>query len=219
MKRIRYTNLSYSYNSKQLLKNINLEICSKDKVLLLGPSGCGKSTLVKLLMRYLEIPFGMISINNMDINHYNLDNLRSNITYISQQEFLFSDTLYNNITLGKDYSKEEVEKVIELTLVNELVDNNSLSYDQLVEENGLNFSGGERQRIILARSILKKSDVYIFDEALSQVDIEKERKILKNIFRYLKDKIIIVISHRYDNNDLFNRVIRLKDGVLHEEKL
>ncbi len=219
LKRIRYTNLSYSYNSKQLLRNINLEICSKDKVLLLGPSGCGKSTLVKLLMRYLEIPFGMISINNMDINHYNLDNLRSNITYISQQEFLFSDTLYNNITLGKDYSKEEVEKVIELTLVNELVDNNSLSYDQLVEENGLNFSGGERQRIILARSILKKSDVYIFDEALSQVDIEKERKILKNIFRYLKDKIIIVISHRYDNNDLFNRVIRLKDGALHEEKL
>ena len=217
LKKIKYQNLSYSYNSKPLLKNINLIINSKDKILLLGPSGCGKSTLVKLLMRYLEIPFGMISINNMDINHYNLDSLRSNITYISQQEFLFSDTLYNNITLGKDYSKEEVDKVIKLTLVNELVDNNSLSYNQLVEENGLNFSGGERQRIILARSILKKSDIYIFDEALSQIDILKERKILKNIFEYLKDKIIIIISHRYDNNDLFNRIIKLEGGILSEE--
>ena len=219
LKKIKYKNLSYSYNSKPLLKNINLEIKAKDKVFLLGTSGSGKSTLVKLLMRYLEVSFGMLDINNVDINHYNLDNLRNNITYISQQEFLFSDTLYNNITLGKDYNEEEVLKVMKLTLVNEFIDNNSLSYNQLVEENGLNFSGGERQRIILARSILKKSDIYIFDEALSQIDIEREEKILKNIFSYLKDKIIIVISHRYDNKGLFNRIIRLKDGEISEEKL
>ena len=171
-----------------------------------------------MLMRYIDVPFGNISINDIDINHYHLDTLRSKITYVSQQEFLFTDTVYNNIVLGKDYDRQEVENVLKLSLVDEFAANNPLSYNQLVEENGFNFSGGERQRIILARSLLKISDVYIFDEALSQIDIKRERKIIKNIFKYLKDKTIIIISHRYDNKDLFNRVIELSEGKLNEEK-
>lgn len=209
---IEYKNISYSYNSKKLLNNVNLTIKHKDKLFLYGPSGTGKSTFVKMLMRYIEMPFGYISINNIDINHYHLDVLRNNITYVSQQEYLFNDTIYNNITLGRDASKEEVEKVIKIVHLNEV-----LKTDRLVEENGFNFSGGERQRIILARSILKKSDIYIFDEALSQIDVVRERDILLNIFKYLKDKTIIVISHRFDNKDLFERVIRIEKGSIYEE--
>lgn len=103
---------------------------------------------------------------------------------------------------------------MKLTYTNEIG-----TIDTLVEENGFNFSGGERQRIILARSILKESDIYIFDEALSQIDIEKERKILINIFKYLKNKTIIVISHRFNNKDLFKRIIKVEKGVIFEEKL
>lgn len=207
-----YKNLNYSYNSKKLLDNINLTIKHKDKIFLYGPSGTGKSTFVKMLMRYIEMPFGYISINNIDINHYHLDILRNNITYVSQQEYLFNDTIYNNITLGREVNKEEVEKVIKIVHLNEV-----LKTDRLVEENGFNFSGGERQRIILARSILKISDIYIFDEALSQIDVVRERDILLNIFKYLKDKTIIVISHRFDNKDLFKRVIRIEKGSIYEE--
>lgn len=213
-----FKNLNYSYNNKLILKNINLKITPKDKVFIYGPSGTGKSTFVKLLMRYLEAPYGTITINNIDINHYHLDILRNQITYVSQQEFLFTDTLYNNITLNKDYKEETVEKIMKLTLVNEF-SKDMTTTNQLVEENGFNFSGGERQRIILARTLLKESSIYIFDEALSQIDIERERKILNNIFKYLKDKIVIMISHRFDNKDLFNRVFEIKDGNLYEEKL
>ena len=211
---ILYKNLSYSYNSKKLLNNINFKIKYKDKIFLYGPSGTGKSTFVKLLMRYIEMPFGYISINNIDINHYHLDILRNNITYVSQQEYLFNDTLYNNITLGREIDKNEIEKVVKMLYLNEVG-----SLNRMVEENGFNFSGGERQRIILARSVLKKSSIYIFDEALSQIDVIKERDILINIFKYLKDKTIIVISHRFDNKDLFERIIRIEKGSIYEEKL
>ena len=211
---ILYKNLSYSYNSKKLFNNINFKIKYKDKIFLYGPSGTGKSTFVKLLMRYIEMPFGYISINNIDINHYHLDILRNNITYVSQQEYLFNDTLYNNITLGREIDKNEIEKVVKMLYLNEVG-----SLNRMVEENGFNFSGGERQRIILARSVLKKSSIYIFDEALSQIDVIKERDILINIFKYLKDKTIIVISHRFDNKDLFERIIRIEKGSIYEEKL
>lgn len=211
---ILYKNLSYSYNSKKLFNNINFKIKYKDKIFLYGPSGTGKSTFVKLLMRYIEMPFGYISINNIDINHYHLDILRNNITYVSQQEYLFNDTLYNNITLGREIDKNEIDKVVKMLYLNEVG-----SLNRMVEENGFNFSGGERQRIILARSVLKKSSIYIFDEALSQIDVVKERDILINIFKYLKDKTIIVISHRFDNKDLFERIIRIEKGSIYEEKL
>lgn len=209
-----YRNLTYSYNGKILLNHVNLKIHAGDKIFLYGPSGVGKSTLVKLLMRYIEVPFHCLSINGIDINHYHLDVLRKNITYVSQQEFLFNDTVYNNIKLYGDYQKEEIKKVMKISLIDEVADPN-----KLVEENGFNFSGGERQRIILARSILKKSDIYIFDEAFSQIDVGREKKILLNLFEYLKNKTIIVISHRFDNKELFDRILFLKNGQVNEEKL
>jgi ABC-type bacteriocin/lantibiotic exporter with double-glycine peptidase domain len=211
-----YKNLTYAYTSTNLFTNLNLTIKNGTKLLITGSSGSGKSTLVKMLMRYIEIPFGMLSINKIDINHYHLEVLRNNITYLAAQEFLFTATLYDNIVMNREVDNETLATVCKLTLVDEIVNNDKLGYQKLVEENGFNFSSGERQRIIMARTLLKPSDIYIFDEALSGVDIDKERLILTNIFAYLKDKTIIVISHRFNNKDLFDKVLTLENGVIND---
>lgn len=210
-----FKNLTYKIGTNYLFKNLNLEIKKGQKILISGPSGSGKSTLVKMLMRYIDIPSGMLFISNIDINHYHLENIRKNITYVSSYEYLFTDTLRNNICLFKDVAEKELEEVINLTLVNE-IKNNDL--ETLIEENGFNFSSGERQRIILARSLLRKSNIYIFDEAFGQIDISREKKILENIFKYLEGKTIIVISHRFNNKKLFDRVLRIESGVIIENK-
>lgn len=216
---IEYTNLNYSYNSHKLFNNLNLTIKYGEKILLCGPSGSGKSTLVKILMRYIEIPFNEVSINNIDINHYHIDKLRNNITYVSQQEFLFTNSIYNNIVMNREISEAKLEKISKITLVDKIIEKDNLKYQALVEENGFNFSGGERQRIVLARSLLKESDIYIFDEALNQIDIDSEKIILSNIFKYLKGKTIIVISHRFNNQELFDRIININKGKIDEIKL
>lgn len=209
--------LNYQIGSKKIFKNLNLEIVSGEKILLCGESGSGKSTLVKMLMRYIQTEFGNITISNIDINHYHLENLRTNITYVSSNEYLFTNTIKKNIML-KEEDEEEFLKVCDTCLLNDIIKDNELKYDQLVEENGFNLSNGERQRIILARSLMRRSNIYIYDEALGQIDINKEKKILLNIFNYLKDKTVIVISHRNNNKKLFDRVLKLENGVINENK-
>ena len=210
-------NLSYKVGSRILFNNINLKINKGEKILLTGESGCGKTTLVKMLLRYVETNFDTIKIANIDINHYHLENIRSNITFITNNEYLFTDTIKNNICLYKEYSEEEITNSIKLCLVDEIIKKNNLTLETLVEENGFNFSNGEKQRIILSRAILRKTNIYIFDEALSQIDIDREGKILKNIFKYLEDKTIIVISHRFNNKKLFDRILKLENGVIIEK--
>ena len=208
--------LKYKIGNKYLFNNLNLTIKQGEKVLLSGQSGSGKSTLVKMLLRYVDVPYSKISIAGIDINHYHLENIRSNITYVTSNEYLFTDSIRNNISLYKDKKEEDLKKVCDLCLVNDLIKNNVLGYDSLIEENGFNFSNGERQRIILARSILRKSNIYILDEALGQIDINREKKILQNIFAYLNDKTIIVISHRFNNKKLFDRILKLEKGRINE---
>ena len=210
--------LNYKLGNRLLFNNLNVSFKLSEKVLLTGESGSGKSSLVKILMRYLEVPFGVVSINGIDINHYHLENLRSNITYVSSNEFLFTDTLYNNITLHKEIAEDYFLKVVRITKVDEIAEKSIEGFQTKVEENGFNFSNGERQRIILARSLLRNSNIYIFDEALGQIDLDREYVILKEIFELLKDKIIIVISHRLNNWSLFDRVLRLEDGKIDEVK-
>ena len=214
---IQIKDLTYKVGSKTILNNINLNISSKDKVLLLGKSGSGKTTLMKILLRYISVDYNKVKINNIDINHYHLENIRNYITYVTNNEYLFSDTIKNNITLYKEIDDEYFTKVVESCLVDDILNNKNLNYDSLIEENGFNLSNGEKQRIILARSILKNSNIYIFDEALGSIDVNTEKKILNNIFELLKDKTIIIISHRFNNKKLFNRVLSIENGVIVEK--
>lgn len=211
-----FHNLSYKVGSRYLFNELDWSIKEGDKVLLSGESGSGKSSLLKILLRYIEVPFGVVSIAGIDINHYHLENIRSNITYVTSNEYLFTDSLKNNITLYKEYSEEEFREVCEVCLVDDIIKNSMMGYETLIEENGFNFSNGERQRIILARSIIRKSSIYIFDESFSGIDINREKKILENIFKYLEDKTVIVISHRFNNKKLFDHVCRLDKGKIHE---
>lgn len=210
---INIENLNFSFNDRDyILKNVNLSIKKNSKVMVVGKSGSGKSTLFKLLMKYYNASNNSIFINNIDINNYKLDSINNNILYISQNEILFNDTLYNNLIF--DNSKiSSLLNISKICCLNEIMDSN-LGFNMLIEENGFNLSGGERQRIVLARSLLKNFEILIIDEGLSQVDISLERKILKNIFKYFKDKTIIMISHRLDNLDLFDNLIKIENGVV-----
>lgn len=204
--------LNYSYNGrKNVLNYINLKIDSGERIIVFGKSGSGKSTIGKLLMKLFDVERNKIFIDNKDINDYSVADIRREFCYIGQNENLFTDTIYNNIVFNREKSYDDFLNICNITSVNEIVKDNIMGYDMLLEENGFNISGGERQRIILARALLKDSNVYILDETLSQVDIEKEREILIKLFKYLKGKTIIYISHRFDNSDLFDKIINMEN--------
>ena len=215
---IEIKNLNYKIGTKIIFDNLSFDIKKGEKILLCGESGSGKTTLVKMLLRYIETDFNKIKISNIDINHYHLQNIRTNITYVTNNEYLFNDTIKNNICLYQEYPEEEINKVCNICLVDDIIKKNEANILANIEENGFNLSNGERQRIILARSLLKKTNIYIFDEALAQIDINREKQILKNIFDYLKDKTIIIISHRNNNKKLFDRIVKLDQGKIHEIK-
>ena len=210
---INISNLDYTYNNKTyILKNISIEIKDREKVLILGSSGSGKSTILKILYKYCQIQRNMVFINNYDINDYSMSDIRREIIYISQNEQLYTDSIRNNILLGRNIKEEKYLNICKIFYINDIIKENILGYDYLLEENGCNISGGERQRIILARSLLKEGKIIMIDEGLSQIDINLERKILKNMFYYFYDSTIIIVSHRKENIDLYDRVIKIDNG-------
>ena len=214
---IEFKNLDYSFNDKDyILKNINLEINNGSKVMVVGKSGSGKSTLFKILTKFYNIKNNKVFINGIDINNYKINVINENILYIGQNEILFNDTLYNNLVFDSIDSSNFLD-ICKMCYVDEIVTSN-LGYNMLIEENGFNLSGGEKQRIVLARALLKKFNILIIDEGLSEVDVNMERNILKNIFEKFSDKTIIVISHRIDNLDLFDNLISFKNGVVINDK-
>ena len=200
--------LSFKQNEKIILNKINLHISKGEKVIITGKSGSGKSTLLKILMNYYNDYQGEIKINGINIKSINLKNV-----YISQNETLFTDTIYNNIVLGNNDSN--FSEIVKMCYVDEII-NSNLGYNQIIEENGFNISGGQKQRIILARSIINEFYLLLIDEGLNQIDVELERKILKNLFNKFHDKTIIIVSHRLENMDLYDKLIKLENGKVKE---
>ena len=202
---IQLKNLNYSFDDvNKVLKNINISIKKGNKVMVIGKSGSGKSTLFKILKKYYNIERGQAFINNIDINDYS----KSDIVYVSQDEILFTDTLYNNI------DSNNLIDVSKICLLDDIVNKNSLGYNMLIEETGCNLSGGQKQRIVLTRAISKNFNILVIDEGLNQVDVNMERTILQNLFKKYKDKTIIFISHRLDNKNLFDQIIKIENGEI-----
>ena len=213
---ITISNLYFKYRDNLVLNNINMKIMSGDKVFIYGDSGSGKSTLVKLLGRFLPLSFGNIKLGNIDLTHYNLADLRNIVTYVSNKEMFSNTNIKDNIYLSrKPYFNQNT--LLSITGVKKLFNDKNYSLDTILLEDGENISMGERSRINLAQALFKPSYIYILDECLSNVDVALEREILKNIINYYQDKIIIYISHRLNNKDLFNRVFYLEKGKCHEE--
>ena len=211
IKKINFNNLNYSYNNiNNIIDNINFTINKGDYIYVSGQSGSGKSTIFKLLTKQLNCNKKMITINNIDINEISKENIVDNICYVSQNEYIFTDNILNNILLYKDANKRTLEKVIKITGIDKMLKKRNISLDFLLEENAHNISGGERQRIILARSLLQGKKVLILDETMNELDIKSERDIISNIKKEFNITLIL-ISHRDNNSDLFNKIIKLPE--------
>ncbi|WP_330407994.1 thiol reductant ABC exporter subunit CydC [Vallitalea guaymasensis] len=190
-------NFNYDSRENELLKDVNLQINKGDKVAIIGPSGCGKSTLIKLIMRFWDVTSGSISIDNKGINTIPSKILRKNQSLVSQDTFLFNDTIENNIKIGnKDATHIEVVNACKKASIHEFIMALPKGYDTNVGELGGNLSSGERQRLGIARAFLHDAPVIILDEPTSNLDILNEAEILRSINDECKDKTVIMVSHR-----------------------
>ena len=202
---ISISNLSYKINNKIILDNINLNINYKDKIFIYGKSGVGKSTLLKIIMKYLSDYDGDIFINNVNLKDIDSSVISSSFTYVSQNSYLNHDTLKNNIVYDRNICEKDYEEIIHLCNLDDLRNSKIERNNFIIEDNGFNISGGEKQKIILARSLLKNSEYLILDEALSEVGLDEEINILNKILLKYKDKTIIYVSHKYEISNLFNK--------------
>lgn len=204
-------NLTYSFNElENIIEDFSCSIKSKDKVFLCGSSGTGKSTLCNLLYRNIEYNKGQICLDKINIKDLNLSDIRNNILYVSQNESLFCGTIKDNIVLSREVCEKEFISVTNICCIDKIVSKKNVRYDSLIDPDHNNLSGGEKQRIILARGLLKHANILILDEALSEVDYELEKIIINNILDYYKDLTIIYVSHK-DHSSLFDKVVNMED--------
>lgn len=209
---IEFKNVAYSYDSYNIFENLSFNIDKGDFVFVKGDSGVGKSTLFKILTKQINDYKGKVIIDNTNIKNLSLNDIRNNICFVSQNEIIFTDTILNNITLFKEVAKKELEKVIRITGIDKFLKEKNISLNFLLEENGHNISGGERQRILLARALLQNKKVLILDETTNGIDILSEENIVRKV-KEEYDVTLILISHRYDNLKLFNKVFEIKGGT------
>lgn len=192
-----FENIKYSYNNyNYILNNLNFKIESGTHVFFNGPSGVGKSTVCKLLYKEYTPNSGNIYIGNQNLKDISLNTIRENILYISQEENLFTGTLRENILVGRNIQEEKFIEICNVCEINRIVEKRDLRYETLIEPSSKNISGGEKERIILARGLLKNANIIILDEALAEVDKNCEKRIIENIRKYFSDKTIIYISHK-----------------------
>ena len=196
---VEFDNVSFEYKKGelQILKSIDLKIPGRKMTSLVGHSGAGKSTILNLIPRFYNIHEGDIKIDNQSIYKSTINSLRENISLVSQDTTLFDDTIKNNISYANlEASEEEIIESAKLSFASEFIDKLPKKYDTLIGENGIRLSGGEKQRLSIARAILKKSSIILLDEATSSLDAETESKIQKAINFLTKGRTTIVIAHR-----------------------
>jgi len=196
---IKFENVDFNYkkNGQQILNKMNLNLPGKKMTALVGQSGAGKSTILNLIPRFYNINEGNIKIDNQSIYKTTLYSLRNNISLVSQETTLFDDTIRNNIAYANlDASENEIKEAAKFSFAEEFIDKLPMKYDTLIGENGIRLSGGEKQRLSIARAILKKSPIILLDEATSSLDAETESKIQKAITYLTKGRTTIVIAHR-----------------------
>ena len=195
---IKFKNVSFSYNeNRKILKNISIDVPAGKKIAIVGPSGAGKSTIGRLLFRFYDSSQGSILIDNQDIVNCSQESLHKNIAVVPQDTVLFNESIYFNIKYAdNNASKEDVISAAVLANIHHFIDDLPDKYNTMVGERGLKLSGGEKQRIAIARAVLKKPKIIIFDEATSSLDSKSENKILNSMKKISKDITSLVIAHR-----------------------
>lgn len=215
--KIEYKNVSFSYGKDLILKGIDLEIRKGEVIALVGASGSGKSTIVNLLERFFDATSGEILIDGQNILDINLKDLRKNIALVTQDVFLFSDTIEKNIWAG-DFSKDksDVEKMARLANAHDFIMKMPEGYQSRVGDRGNLLSGGEKQRISIARAMFKDAPILILDEATSALDTASEIEVQKGLDHLMKGRTALVIAHRLSTIQKADKIVVLKDGQIVE---
>lgn len=217
--KIEFINVSFSYPeiNRKIIENMNLTINFKDKIGLVGESGIGKSTLIRLLLRFYDVTSGQILINGIDIKEYSLQDLRQRIGTLEQDTFLFNDSIAANIALGKPKAtKEEIVKAAQMAGIHELIISLPEQYDTMMGELQNRLSGGEKQRIGIARVLLVDPDFLVMDEPTSSLDVINEKGLLKTLAEQFENKTWLIVSHRPSSLTGCDRVIKLENKQIYE---
>ena len=216
---IKFENVSFSYEKdKPVLKNISFEAKQGTSTALVGSSGSGKTTVTNLIARFWDCQSGIISIDGTDITKIYPEELLTNISMIFQDVYLVNDTVENNIKLGKpDATHEEVIKAAKDASCHEFITELENSYDTVVGEGGSTLSGGEKQRISIARALLKDTPIILLDEATASLDADNEHEIRKSLDKLIKNKTVITIAHKLNTIKNYDQIIVMSDGIIEEK--
>ncbi len=212
---IAFKNVSFTYpdTNIQALKNVSFELNTGETLAILGKTGSGKSTILDLIGRLYDVQQGQITIDGVQIDQLNLNDLRHSIGYVPQDAFLFSDSIKNNIMFGKeDATEEEIIAAAKNADVHKNIKGFTNGYETILGERGITLSGGQKQRISIARAIIKAPQILLFDDCLSAVDTETEEKILKNLVNVTEGKTTIIVSHRVSSAKNADKIIVMEDG-------
>ena len=217
---IEFKNVDFTYPHTGIhaIKHFDLKINKGQKIAIVGKTGSGKSTIAQLLLRMYDPQQGDILYDETSIKKIDLNSLRSQVSYVPQDVFLFSDTVENNIAFGvKNASEEMIKKAAANAVVQNEIEQFSQKYKTIIGERGVTLSGGQKQRISIARALMKEHEIVIFDDCLSAVDAKTESQIINKLDNYLKNKTAIIITHRIFSLFNFDKIILLKDGAVAEE--
>ena len=215
---IEFKNLSFNYNNgpNKQLKNINLQIQPGEKIGIVGTSGAGKSTLFKLILRQYPAPDGTIFINEQDLTEHTKDSVRANIAVVSQDTLVFNRTLEQNITLGKKYTKDQIQKALKDSHCDQFIKDLPHGLQTKVGERGVKLSGGQKQRIGIARALLKKAPIVLLDEATSALDSKSEKCIQDSLQKLAHNHTMLVIAHRLSTLNFMDRIVVMDRGQIKE---
>ena len=212
---IEFRNISFDYGKRSIFKNFNLKINKNEKIALVGHSGSGKSTLVKLLYRFYDVNSGEILIDGKNIKDFRQESLRGEMAIVPQECILFDDTVYNNITFSRpDSIHNDVVKAIKFSQLDKIIEKFPKKENTIVGERGIKLSGGEKQRVSIARAILADKKVLVLDEATSSLDSETEFEIQKDLQELMKGRTSIIIAHRLSTIMRADRIIVMKEGKI-----
>ncbi|MFM1793928.1 MAG: hypothetical protein RL642_313 [Bacteroidota bacterium] len=210
-------NFIYPHTGIHAIKDFSFKVKKGEKIAILGKTGCGKSTVAQLAIRLFDPANGNIAINGMALHQLDLQNLRSKISYVPQDVFLFSDTIKNNINFGSiDQSLENAVHAAEKAAIYDEIMSLPHGFETWVGERGVTLSGGQKQRISIARALSKENELLIFDDCLSAVDAKTEHRIADNLNQYLSNKTAIIITHRIFPSFKFDQILVMEDGMVIE---
>lgn len=217
-KNIKFNDVWFSYADTQILKGVNLEIEYGQMLAIVGPSGSGKSTLVDLIPRFYDPQNGAVFIDGVDVRKFSLKSLREQIGIVNQETMLFNDTIRANIAYGRpDASLQEIEEAAKKAHAHDFILNCAQGYETIIGDRGVKISGGERQRIAIARALLKDAPILILDEATSQLDSASERIVQEALDRLVSGRTVFMIAHRLSTVRNADRIVVLDKGMIVEQ--